>query len=100
MSDQHKPSSIGKTFKLFLVILVVLLVPLVMDQAELDRETVRLAGRIASGVSGLLFLYGLFTRLLKVMGFVVVLLIAFVVLTTEGEIKLPRVQELIEKRAE
>ena len=99
MSDpQKKKGPIGKTVRLFFVILVVLLVPLVMDQAEVDRETVRLAGRISAGVTGLLVLYGLFTKVLKVMGFVVLLMIAFVVLTTEGKVQLPRVADLLEER--
>ena len=34
-------------FKLFLMIFVVLMVPLVMDQADVDREAVRTVGRVA-----------------------------------------------------
>lgn len=87
---QSKPGSAGRTFRLFLVIFIALLVPLGMDQAELDRETVRTAGRIAVGITGLLFLYGLFTKALRVLAFVVLALIGVVVLVSEGVIDSPR----------
>jgi hypothetical protein len=93
MSDQKsQPGTIGKTFKLFLVIFVMLLVPMVMDQAEMDRETVKMAGRVAAGLTGILFLYGIFTKMLKGLVFVVLLLlVGAVVLVSEGQIKAPRV---------
>jgi glucan phosphoethanolaminetransferase (alkaline phosphatase superfamily) len=91
--NQPQPKSSGKTFKLFLVIFLCLAVPIAMDQFDIDREQVRLAGRIAVGVTGLLFLYGLFTKMLKVMAFVVVLLITLVFLVAEGHVKAPHVRE-------
>ena len=91
--NQPKPKSTGKTFKLFLIIVLCLLVPIAMDQVEVDREKVRLVGRIAVGVTALLFVYGLFTKMLKVMGFVIFLLIALVFLVAEGHVKAPQVRE-------
>jgi hypothetical protein len=91
--NQQKPKTGGKTFKLLLVIVLVLAVPIVMDQVEVDPDNVRMAGRIAVGVTGLLFVIGLFKKLLKVMAFVVLGLIALVFLVAEGHIKAPRVSQ-------
>jgi hypothetical protein len=94
MSDnQQKPSSGGKTIKLFLIIFAVLLIPLVMDQFDVDREKVRLVGRIAAGITVALFLFGVFKKMLKVMAFVVLGLITFVYLVAEGHVKAPRVSQ-------
>jgi len=95
--NQPRPKSTGKKFKLFLIIVACLLVPIAMDQVDIDREKVRLAGRIAVGVAVLLFAYGLFTKMLKVMGFVVFLLIALVFLVAEGHVKAPKVKEWFAK---
>ena len=69
--NQQKPKTGGKTFKLLLVIAVVLAVPIVMDQVDVDPENVRMVGRIAVAITGLLFVIGLFKKMLKVMAFVV-----------------------------
>jgi len=90
---QAKPSALGRKFKLFLMIFAVLLVPMVMDQAEVDRETVRMAGRIAAGLTVALTLYGLFAKVLKTFVFVILGLIVLVVLVCEGTIKAPRLHE-------
>ena len=96
--NQGKPSRIGKTFKLFLLTFVVLCVPLVMDQAEVNRDTVRLVGRIAAGITALLVVYGIFTKLLKIMGFVIILLLAMVFLVSEGHLQAPRVKDWFANR--
>ena len=90
MRTRGSPSRFGKTFKLFLLIFLALCVPVVMDQAEVNRDTVRLVGRIVAGVTALLVLYGIFTRILKIMGFVIVILLVLVFLVSEGH--LPRVK--------
>lgn len=102
MTEKKAPSgAIGKTFKLFLLIFVVLLVPLSMDQAEVGRETVRLAGRIAAGITILLIGYGIFAKLMKVVGFIIMLaFVAVVVLVSEGEVKAPRLAQLWSAREE
>ncbi len=97
--NQSQPKSTGKTFKLFLLIFVCLAVPIAMDQVDIDREKVRLVGRIAVGVTALLFLYGLFTKMLKVMAFVVLLLITLVFLVAEGHVKAPHVKEWFADKA-
>jgi hypothetical protein len=96
---QTKPSSGGKTLKLCLLIVLVLLVPVVMDQVDVDRESVRLVGRVSAGITGLLFLYGIFTKMLKVLAFAVLALIAVVFLVSEGHIEAPRVQSWFDGRS-
>ena len=93
MSENQQKKTGGKTFKLILVIVVVLAVPIVMDQVEVDPDNVRTVGRVAVGITGLLFVIGLFKKLLKVMAFVVLGLIALVWLVAEGHIKAPRVSQ-------
>jgi len=101
VSDKNaKSSSLGRALKLFGLIFLVLLVPLVMDQADVDHETVRTVGRVAAGLTGLLFCYGIFTKLLKVLAFVVLALIASVVMVSEGKVKAPRVREFFAERAD
>ena len=97
--NEQQSKSSGKTFKLFLFIVLLLAVPIVMDQVEIDREKVKLAGRIVVGVSVLGFVYGLFTKVMKVMGFVTFLLIALVFLVAEGHVKAPRAKDLFATRA-
>jgi len=90
--NQKKPGGLGKVFKLFLLAFLALAVPMVMDQAEVNPETVRLAGRIAAGVTVLLVVYGIFTKMLKVMAFVIVVLLGLVLLVSEGHLHTPRVK--------
>ena len=92
-NEPKKPGALKKGFKLFLLIVVALLVPIVMDQAEVDPEKVRLVGRVAAGLTILLFLYGIFTKVMKIMGFLALVLIVLVVLVVEGKVKAPRVKE-------
>jgi hypothetical protein len=88
-----KTGGLAKALKLFVLILLVLLVPVTMDQFEVDREQVRLVGRIAGGSTLLMLAYGLFKKMLKLLAFVVFALITVVVLIAEGEIEAPRVQD-------
>ena len=90
---QGRPSRLGKTFKLLLLAFAALAVPVAMDQADVDHEKVRLAGRIAGGATGLLVVYGIFTKMLKVMSFLVVAaVLVLVFLVSEGQIHAPRVK--------
>ncbi len=90
---QAKPGTVRRTIRLFLWIFVILLVPMAMDQGGVDPETVRWTGRVAAGGTVVLCLYGIFTKLLKTLAFVVLLLIGGVVLVSEGVVKAPRVTE-------
>jgi len=98
--NQGKPSRVGKTFKLFLLTFLALCVPVVMDQVEVNPDTVRLVGRIAAGVTVLLVVYGIFTKVLKIMGLVIVGLLVLVFLVSEGHLHAPRVKDWFATRAE
>ncbi|HEX6812081.1 MAG TPA: hypothetical protein VF384_10700 [Planctomycetota bacterium] len=101
MSEKEsKPSAVGKKLKLFLMIFVVLLVPMVMDQAEVDRETVKLAGRIAAGITVVLTAYGLVAKLFKTVIWVIIGLAGLTFLVSEGMIKAPRVTSWFAERSE
>ena len=91
--SEKQPSTIGKKFKLFMLIFLVLLVPLVMDQAEVDRDTVKWAGRIAAIITVLLSVYGLMAKVFKTFIFVILGLVGLTFLVSEGFIKAPRVTE-------
>jgi hypothetical protein len=90
MSDKKQPGAFGKTVKLFLLIFVVLLVPVGMDQAGLDRETVKMVGRVAAGITVVLCLWGLFKKTLRGLGIVVLVMIGLVFLMSEGHVQAPR----------
>ena len=97
MSDkqQKKPGAIKRTIRLFLVIFVILLIPVSMDQSGVDPETVRLVGRVAGGLTLLLILYGLFTKVLKFAGFLLLIVLALVVLMSERQLEFPRLSEML-----
>jgi hypothetical protein len=95
----EKSSFVGKKVRLFLLILIVLLVPIVMDQAAVDRETVRWAGRTAAGLTVLLTVYGLFAKVFRTVIFVILGLVALVVLVSEGTLEAPRLTKWSAERA-
>lgn len=92
--NEGRPRKRGKALKLFLLIVAILLVPLVLDQADVDRETVRQWGRVAAGLAVLMFVYGLFAKLMKVLAFVVLALIALTLLVSEDQVKAPRLKAM------
>ena len=91
MSEQKSKSTIGRKFKLFMMIFLVLLVPLVMDQAAVDRDTVKWAGRIAAIITVLLSVYGLMTKVFKTFIYVILGLVGLTFLVSEGYVDAPRV---------
>src|SRR5262245_47957129 len=98
MSEQKSQSTIGKKFKLFMMIFLVLLVPLVMDQAEVDRDTVKWAGRIAAILTVVMSVYGLMAKVFRTFIFVILGLVGLTFLVSEGHIKAPRVTEWFSER--
>lgn len=95
----EKSGGLAKALKLFLLILVVLLVPMAMDQLEVEREQVQLVGRVAAVTALLMLAYGVFKKVLKLLGFVVLALITLEFLVAEGELKAPRIQQWFADRA-
>lgn len=86
-----KPSMLGKALKLFLLILLVLLVPLVMREFDPDPETLKITGRFAGGSGLAMLLYGIVTKIMKAFAFVVLALLVGVGLVSEGVIEAPKV---------
>lgn len=93
--QSKQPGAFSKSLRLFAIILLVLLVPVVLDQIEVDPETVRLVGRVAGGLTLLLIAYSIFAKVLKVMAFVLIALLTVVVLMSEGAVKFPRLKQLV-----
>jgi hypothetical protein len=77
------------TLKLILIVIILLLVPTTMEQLSMHEETVRTVGRVCVGIALLVFLYGLFTKVLRLAGIVVLALIVASVLASEGVIDVP-----------
>ena len=94
-NEQKTPGRFRRGLKLFLLILLALLVPMVIDQADMDRETLRTAGRVAAGLAVALLLFGIVTKAIKIMGFFVLILITLVFLVAEGTLKAPRVKDWV-----
>jgi hypothetical protein len=78
------------TFRLILIVVILLLVPTTMDQLAMHEEQVRLVGRVCLGIALLFLLYGLLSKALRVTGFVVLALIVLAGLSSEGIIDLPQ----------
>lgn len=89
--DKKKP--LISTFKISFVIIAIILVPLVMDQLDLNKEDVKVVGRVCGGIAGLFMIYGVFTKILKVFAFILLAIVALAVLISENVIEAPRLME-------
>lgn len=90
-ADKKKPLISG--FKILFVIIGILLIPMIMDQAQMNDEEVKVVGRVCGGIAGIFTLYGIITKLLKFLGVIVLAVIALAVLVSENVIEAPRVME-------
>lgn len=101
--NDEKPKSGGPgAFKLFLWVVLLLLIPTTMEQLSMHEDTVKLVGRVCVGIGALFFLYGIFSKVMKISGLVILILIGARALANEGVIKVPKlwpkVQEAREER--
>jgi len=95
-TQTQKPRGLlAKTLKLFGIIVAILLVPVVLGQLQVSEESVRIVGRVAAAVTLVLFLYGIFAKLLRVLGLVIAGLTVLVVLLSEGVIHAPLLVEML-----
>ena len=96
MPNQSDGSS-GKggisTFKLVLIVIVLLLIPTTMAQLQTHEDTVRLVGRVCVGLALLGFLYGLIAKVLRFGGLILLVLIGARALANEGVIEVPKLRE-------
>jgi len=99
--NAEKPKSRGPSaFKLFLAIVILLLVPTAMEQLSMHEDTVRLVGRVCVGVGILFFAYGLFSKVMRFTGIVLLVLIVARVLANEGVIHVPKLLPKLEEARE
>lgn len=89
MADDKKKPLLSR-FKLALVIIGIVLIPLVMQQMDLSKDDVRVAGRICAGIAVIFTLYGIFTKLLRLFSIVLIALIVLELLVSEGIIEAPQ----------
>jgi O-antigen ligase len=96
MAKKHDDSQ-GKgglsAFKLFLIVVVLLLIPTTMEQLSVHKETVILVGRICVGLAALFFLYGLIAKAMRFAGLVLLVLIGARALANEGVVEVPNLKE-------
>lgn len=83
------------TFKLVLVVIILLLIPTTMEQLEAHEDTVRLVGRVCVGLALLGFLYGLIAKAMRFGGLVLLVLIGARALANEGVIEVPKLREML-----
>ena len=86
------------TFKLFLIVVILLLIPTTMEQLSAHPDTVRNVGRVCVGIAVLFFLYGLLSKALRFVGLILLVLIGARALANEGVIEVPKVADLLESR--
>ena len=92
--DKPKSRRLG-TFRLVLIVLVLLLIPTTLEQISVHHDTVRTVGRVCVGIALLFFLYGLFSKVLRFAGGVLLVLIGIRALANEGVVEIPNVREAL-----
>jgi hypothetical protein len=92
-NDKKSEKRGGGTFKLFMIVVILLLIPTTMEQLSMHPDTVRNVGRVCVGIAVLFFLYGLVSKALKFVGVVLLVLIAIRALANEGIVQIPNVLE-------
>ena len=88
MANNKKKSLLGR-FKIALAIFGIILVPMIMDQAQMNNEDVKLVGRDCGGIAGIFTIYGLFTKILGFFAITILAVIALAVLVSEDIIDAP-----------
>ena len=89
-NDNDKKSRGPSTFKLFLLVVILVLIPTAMEQLSMHQDTVKQVGRICCGVAVLIFAYGMMSKALKFVGVLILILIVARVLANEGIIEVPK----------
>jgi O-antigen ligase len=96
MADKKSERRGIGTFKLVLIVLILLLIPTTMEQLAANPDTVRNVGRVCVGIALLFFFYGLLSKALRFVGLVLLVLIAARVLANEGVVEVPKLRGKIE----
>jgi len=87
-------------FKLSLIVIVLLLIPTTMEQLSMHEDTVKQVGRVCVGIAVLFFGYGILSKVLRLAGLVLLVLIGARALANEGVVKVPKLLPKIEAARE
>lgn len=101
--SKEKPTVVRKgpsTFQFVLFAGIIAVVAPAMQQFDVDKETVKIVGRACAGFVIALLVWGFFTKMIRLIGIVLGLIVATSVLVSEGVIKPPKIVGKIEKRAD
>ncbi|MGC4074786.1 MAG: hypothetical protein QM760_20240 [Nibricoccus sp.] len=99
--SKEKPTVVRKgpsTFQFVLFAVIIAIVAPAMHQFDVDKETVKIVGRACAGFVIALIVWGMFTKMIRLIGIVLGLIVAASVLVSEGVIKPPKIADKIEKR--
>ena len=97
MAADKKPTFFSR-IKIALVIIGIILVPMVMDQAKMNEEDVKIVGRICGGIAGFFTVYAIIHKTLKIFALIILAIIALAVLVSEGVIEPPYLMEAFSGR--
>jgi O-antigen ligase len=100
MSDAKSEKRGLSTFKLSLIVIILLLVPTTMEQLAANPDMVKNVGRVCVGIALLFFFYGLVSKALRFVGLILFVLIVARVLANEGVVEVPKLKEKIEAARE
>ena len=87
-------------FNLSLIVIILLLIPTTMEQLEAHQDTVRNVGRVCVGIALLFFCYGIFSKVIRYAGLILLVLIVARVLANEGVVEVPKLREKLAERGE
>src|SRR4051812_21165391 len=88
------------TFQFVLFAVVIAVVAPAMQQFDVDKETVKAVGRACAAFVIALIVWGMFRKMIRVIGIVLALIVATSVLVSEGVIKPPKIADKIKGRAD
>lgn len=91
-SEKRGPSA----FKLFLIVVILLLIPTTMEQLSVHQETVKQVGRVCVGIAVLFFAYGLISKVMRFGAMLLLILIGARVLANEGVVEVPKIMPKIQ----
>src|SRR5262245_65913130 len=94
--SEEKPKRGLGTFKLSLIVIILLLIPTTMEQLSTHEDTVRNVGRVCVGIALLFFFYGLLSKVLRFAGVILLSLIVARALANEGVVQVPKLREKLQ----
>ena len=84
-----KNTTLFSHFKILFVIIIVALIPVIMDQYQMNEGDVRTVGRVCAGLAAVFLVYGIFTKMIRLFSIVIIAIITLAVLISEGVIDPP-----------